>query len=159
MKTLIVYDSVFGNTEQIARAIGQTLGAPEEAETLHVNKVTPARLVGEELVIVGSPTRGFRPTETMRKFLDSIPGDALQGMKVAAFDTRISIGDVNNALLTVFVRIFGYAAQPMANKLIKKGGTLVAPPEGFFVKGSEGPLKDGERERAAEWARRIAQTE
>ena len=157
MKTLIVYDSVFGNTEQIARAIGQALGAPEQAETLHVTKVTPARLIGEELVIVGSPTRGFRPTETNTKFQDAIPGDGLNGIKVAAFDTRISVADVNNRVLNLFVKIFGYAAQPIAKKLTKKGGTLVAAPEGFFVKGSEGPLKDGERERAAEWGKSITQ--
>jgi hypothetical protein len=36
---------------------------------------------------------------------------------------------------------------------VKKGGELVFPPEGFLVKKSEGPLKDGELERAAEWAK------
>jgi hypothetical protein len=74
-----------------------------------------------------------------------------------SFDTRVSIRDIDNRLLNLFVRLFGYAAQPIANKLVKKGGTLVTPPEGFFVKGSEGPLKDGERDRAIEWARAIAQ--
>jgi flavodoxin len=157
MTTLIVYDSVFGNTEQVARVIGQTLGSPEQAEVLPVSKVVPARLVGEALIIVGSPTRGFRPTPAMTKFLDSLPRDSLHGIRVAAFDTRIALSDVNNGLLNVFVKVFGYAAQPIANKLVKKGGTLVVPPEGFFVKGSEGPLKEGERERAAKWAKTLVQ--
>jgi flavodoxin len=49
----------------------------------------------------------------------------------------------------------GYAAKPIADKLKKKGGKLVLPPEGFFVQGSEGPLKEGEVERAAEWAKQL----
>lgn len=67
-------------------------------------------------------------------------------------DTRISVNDANSRLLTVLVKIFGYAAKPIAKKLIKKGGKLLIPPEGFFVKDSEGPLKAGELERAANWA-------
>jgi len=50
---------------------------------------------------------------------------------------------------------FGYAAKPIADILVKKGGELFAPPEGFFVKGREGPLKDGELQRAAIWARAL----
>lgn len=53
------------------------------------------------------------------------------------------------------VKIFGYAAEPIARQLMKKGGTLALPPEGFYVKASEGPLKDGELDRAAAWARQI----
>jgi hypothetical protein len=79
----------------------------------------------------------------------------LKGVQVAAFDTRMIIEEVNNKILTVMVSIFGYAAKPIADGLVKKGGTPSAPPEGFFVKGSEGPLKDGELERAAEWGKRI----
>jgi flavodoxin len=157
MKALIVYDSVFGNTEQVAQAIGQALGLPAQVETLRVNQVAPTRLAGTTLLIVGSPTRGFRPTEAVMKFVDAIPQYGLIGTRVAAFDTRISARDIDNRLLNLLVRLFGYAAQPIANKLVKKGGTLVTPPEGFYVKGSEGPLKDGERDRALEWARTIAQ--
>jgi hypothetical protein len=40
-----------------------------------------------------------------------------------------------------------------ADRLAKKGGTLIAQPEGFFVKGSEGPLKDNELERASAWVK------
>ena len=54
-----------------------------------------------------------------------------------------------------FVRLFGYAAKPIADRLQKRGGVLVVPPEGFYVEGTEGPLQEGELERASEWARRI----
>jgi len=61
MKTLIVYDSFFGNTEKIAQAIGNSLSAKENIETLRVSEVKPEQLIGLELLIVGSPTRVFKP--------------------------------------------------------------------------------------------------
>ena len=63
--------------------------------------------------------------------------------------------EVGSAILKLFVRFFGYAAKPIAEKLIKKGGPQIMPPEGFFVEGREGPLRDGEIERAKEWAEEI----
>jgi len=76
--------------------------------------------------------------------LDKIPNRGLKNVKAAAFDTRISVADVNSRVLSGMVKLFGYAAKPIADKLQKKGGTLIAPPEEFIVQGNEGPLKDGE---------------
>jgi hypothetical protein len=59
-------------------------------------------------------------------------------------------------VLSFFVELFGYAAKPIADRLRKKGGSLVAPPEGFYVAGTEGPLLEGELDRAAQWAREMA---
>jgi len=56
------------------------------------------------------------------------------------------------------VKLFGYAAEPIAKRLGRKGGELAVTPEGFLVEGTEGPLKEGELERAAAWAERIAVT-
>jgi len=159
MKALVVYDSFFGNTEQIAQAIGRALGSPEEVEVLRVGNVKPEQLTGLELLIVGSPTRGFRPTPAISNLLKSVPKNGLKGVKVAAFDTRIALSDIDSRILPVFVKVFGYAAKPIADGLTKKGGELIIPPEGFFVKGSEGPLKDGELERAADWAKQIIATQ
>ena len=156
MSILIVYDSVFGNTEKIARAIGAALGSQENVETLRVSNVKPEQLAGLRLLIVGSPTRQFRPTAAMTSFLKRIPGNGLKGIKVAAFDTRITQSKIEETpVLAFFVRIFGYAAGPMAKTLQKKGGELIVPPEGFFVEGTEGPLKEGELDRAAGWADQI----
>jgi len=155
MKTLIVYDSVFGNTEQVARAIGNSLGSKETVETFRVSDVQQEHLTGLGTLIVGSPTRAFKPTKAITGFLKKIPSNGLSGVRVAAFDTRISTADVKSRLLNLLVKLFGYAAQPIADKLEKKGGKLIVPPEGFFVKDSEGPLKDGELERAANWAKTV----
>ncbi len=156
MKAMVVYDSGFGNTEKIARAIGGSLSLQADIETIHVSKVEPDQLTGIAMLIVGSPTQKFRPTGAITNFLKGIPQYSLQGVKVAAFDTRfpLSVIEKTRALL-FFVRIFGYAAKPIADRLQSKGGKLVIAPEGFFVEDVEGPLINGELERAAEWAKRI----
>jgi len=56
-------------------------------------------------------------------------------------------------LFNILEKVFGYAAKPITEKLQKKGGDLAIPPEGFIVKDSKGPLKDGELERAESWAK------
>ena len=153
MKTIVLYDSVFGNTEKIAQAIGAAL--PAAAAVVRVTEAGEDTLAGVNLLIVGSPTRAFRPSEGMQNFLKRLPAGGLKGVKVAAFDTRMDVKEVNNKILTVMVSIFGYAAKPIADGLVKRGGELILPPEGFIVKGGEGPLKEGELERAGAWAKKI----
>jgi flavodoxin len=157
MKALIIYDSFFGNTERIAQAIGNALGSPEDVEILRVGNVKPEQLMGLKLLVVGSPTRGFRPTPAISNLLKSIPKNGLSGVKVAAFDTRFTMDEIESSvfILRILVNLFGYAAKPIADRLEKKGGELIIPPEGFFVAGTEGPLKEGELERAGDWARQI----
>lgn len=155
MKILVIYDSIFGNTEKIARAVVKSLGDGNDVMVVRTADVKNDQLIGLDFLAVGSPTRAFSPTPAMKDFLKQIPKGSLKGVKTIAFDTRIALRDVNSPVLSVFVKIFGYAAQPIANQLVKKGAELVFPPEGFYVKGSEGPLKDGELERAQEWGRRI----
>jgi len=155
MKALVVYDSFFGNTEQIAQAVGAALESAGEVEVRRVTDVSPDQLTGYDLVVVGSPTRAFRPSPNTKAFLNAIPAGGLQGVKVTTFDTRVSPEDAGSAVLKFFVKLFGYAAEPMAKKLQQKGGALVIPPEGFYVLGSEGPLRDGELDRAANWARQM----
>lgn len=108
-----------------------------------------------DLLIVGSPTQGFQPTPATKTLLDGIPTQGLAGVKVAAFDSRMMVEDINVWIFTVMVRFLGYAAKPIANRLEKKGGTLLMPPEGFLVTGKEGLLRESEVERAAAWAREL----
>jgi flavodoxin len=157
MKAMVVYDSAYGNTEKVAQAIGRALGSPQEVEIARVGSVAPGALAGLSLLVVGSPTQKFRPLGTISAFLKGIPPGGLAGVRVAAFDTRIPQAKVDEIrILAFFVKLLGYAAQPMADRLLKKGGALAVPPEGFYVADTEGPLLDGELERAAAWAGRIA---
>jgi len=143
MKVLIVYDSVYGNTERIAKAVGDAIAG--EVKVLRVGEVHSSELKTFDLLIVSSPTQGGRPTLVIQEFLKTLE-PVVKGINVAAFDTRLS---------TRLVGIFGYAAVRIADSLKRNGGILIAPPEGFFVRGKEGPLKEGELERAARWAKEI----
>ena len=156
MKAVVIYDSAFGNTERIAQAICGALDSSAEVQTVRASQVQPAQLTGLDLLVVGSPTQKFRPLPAVTQLLKSIPEGGLKGVKVAAFDTRIPESEIEkHRVLSFFVRIFGYAAKPIADRLEKKGGELVASPEGFYVGGTEGPLLVGELDRATDWAQQI----
>jgi flavodoxin len=156
MKALVAYDSAYGNTEQVAQAIGAALGSQGDVAVVRVGDVQPAQLEGLSLLVVGSPTQKFSPTGPTNNLIKRIPRSGLQGVKVAAFDTRFPPSELDRIrILAFFVRLFGYAAEPIAEKLEKKGGELAIPPEGFYVSGTEGPLLEGELERAADWANQI----
>jgi flavodoxin len=119
MKTLVVYDSKHGNTEKIAKMIGEATGG----QVCHVGTVNPADLTGCDLLIVGSPTHGGFPTENIVDMLKAALGP--QGLRVAAFDTRTK------------TTVFGYAAPKIARRLEKNGGQLQVTPEGFLYAASK----------------------
>jgi len=149
---LVIYDSIFGNTAKIAKAIGEALG---DADVKKVTEVTPPDLDDLKVLFVGSPTRGFNPTPDIKNFLKGLNKGALNGIKAAAFDTRIPYENADPAFLRLMIRWFGYADEKMIKQLSRAGADLAIDSEGFGVKDSEGPLIDGEIERAKAWAVRI----
>ena len=156
MKALVIYDSVFGNTEKVARAIAAGLGKKAAVELKRPAEVTLDGLAGYDLLLVGSPTRGFRATEATVALLKGLPAGCLKGRRAAAFDTRIDAKDIKQAALRFMVNTGGYAAQKIADRLKKAGAELAAAPEGFIVEATEGPLRSGELERAAAWGETLA---
>jgi flavodoxin I len=154
MKTLILFDSYFGNTEQIAHAVAKAFD-PETTTTKRIVETTSGDLFGVTLLIIGSPTRGFRPTEGGTAFFKNNLPTNMSGIKVAVFDTRIALETIKSKALRFMVNTGGYAASTMAKQLTKKRATLMAPPEGFLVTGEQGPLKEGEIERATEWGKQL----
>lgn len=149
MKSLVIYDSVYGNTENIAQAIGK--GLTGEVTVARVSDVKASELQTVDLLIVGSPVHGGRPTPAIDALLQQIPAHALEGKRVAAFDTRFE-AEEQGIGLRLLMSVIRYAAERIAKELAKKGGKLVAEPEGFIVEDKEGPLKQGELERAGSWA-------
>jgi len=158
MKTLVVYDSFFGNTEKIAVAIGKAFGNTKEVTICKAADVKPDMLDGLDYLIVGSPTRAFSPSPATKSFLKDIPSKKLAGVKVVAFDTRIAMTDKLPGFLRFMAKLFGYADKPILDGLKKKGGEETVPSEGFFVLDSEGPLEKGEIERAVLWVKQIKKT-
>jgi flavodoxin len=156
-KALVIYDSTYGNTEKIAQAIAGVLASEAIVETKRVGEVSPEALGSSDLLVIGSPTQGFRPTKTVMDFLKRLGTHGLTGVKTAAFDTRFDVAKLQSGALRLLVKTGGYAAPRMAKGLTKAGGTLVLPPEGFYVEDTEGPLRAGELDRAAVWAKSALQ--
>ncbi len=168
MKTVVAYESMYGNTRQVAEAIAEGLG---NAEILAVNDGDAGAADDADLVVAGGPTHMHGLATTMsrkgtgqaaeeegtelepgavdgpglRKWLADRNGG---GMRAAAFDTRID----KSPMLT------GAASRGIAKRLRKAGFEVIADPESFFVEDSEGPLADGELERAKAWGAELAKT-
>jgi flavodoxin len=146
MKKVVVYDSQFGNTKTVALAIANSLSI----KAVSVTDINVSGIKDLDLLVIGSPTNGGRATEAIQKFISNLPDNEMKNIKVAVFDTRFLESDLKFAL-KLLIKTIGYAAPKMADMLRKKGATLIRPPEGFIVKGKEGPLADGEIERAKKW--------
>lgn len=154
MKACIIYDSAYGNTEAIAKAIGT--GLTGEVKVERVDEAKPSELRAFDLLVFGSPVHGGRPTPALDAFVKALPADSLQGINVAAFDTRFE-AEGHGLGLWLVMNVLRYAADRLAKDLVKKGGRLIAEPEGFIVEDKEGPLKQGELERASKWAKSISE--
>jgi flavodoxin I len=145
VKAIIIYDSLYGNTEKIANSVAQGIGG--EVKVVKAGEAKAGEIGSYDLVLIGSPTQGGRQTAAVKTFLDSIPEGALKNKSVAAFDTRLT---------TKLVKLFGYAAGRIHDDLKEKGANLLAPAEPFYVNKGKGPaLVDGEAERAAAWGKTI----
>ncbi len=159
MKALVVYESFWGNTAAIARAIAEGIG---DARAMTTDAATPELVAGSDLIVAGAPLLGFRlPTEemrqtlpsqrgmpqpadiahpSMRSWLESLPPGHGAG---AAFETRISWSP-------------GSAAKAIEKELVAAGYASAGPVGKFLVTGRYGPLKDGELERARAWGAELA---
>lgn len=156
MKIYIIYDSFFGNTEKIAQAINKSLKTTKnETELLHIDKAVIKDLKDADLIVLGSPTRAFRPTEKLQAFLRKLKKENYQNTKFVSFDTRVSLNQVNSKILNVLVKFFGYATNYIDKSIKSKSLTLINNSTGFFVDDKEGPLKNGEEKRASVWIQNI----
>jgi flavodoxin len=135
MKTLVIYDSNFGNSKMIADAIAETV----QGRAISVKEISAEMMEKVNLLIVGSPINAWQATEKIRQFLNKLPQGSLVGVQAAAFDTRVKIF------------ISGNAAKKISKSLVEKGAIIISEPKGFYVKGNEGPLLDGEIDNAKKW--------
>lgn len=144
MKSLIIYESEYGNTEKIARAIADALGQYGDARTASVDSLDRVDSQGLNVLVVGAPTQRHGLPAAVRDLLERTPQDELRGVGALAFDTRYRRARW----------ITGSAAKEIAKQLRRMGCKLLSEPESFFVEGAEGPLESGEEDRARAWAAR-----
>ncbi len=146
MESLVVYDSKFGNTQKVAEAVADGLRARGAVRLLGLNTVLPQKLGRVDLLFVGGPTQAHGMSARMRQFLDALVTRSAPGMLAATFDTRFRMPAM----------ISGSAAKTIARKLRGAGVRMFAPPQSFFVSQGVPELEEGETERAAAWAKDIA---
>lgn len=157
MRALVVFESMYGNTRQVAEAVADGLRSGMEVEVTEVGSAP--RAVGEEvhLLVVGGPTHAFglswpRTRQTaaeqanghrvptgpgLREWLRSVT--VLSGTMSATFDTKARL------------RLPGSAARGARRRLARLG-CAVLDTANFYVEGLRGPLMPGETERAGQWA-------
>lgn len=158
MYVLVVYESMFGNTAAIARAVARGIAEHVQVGVAEVNMRPDVTEV--DALVVGGPTHAFglsrpatradavrqgahAPTEVgLREWLATL---RRPGLAVAAFDTRVA---------TAFPT--GSAAKRAAKALRRAECRLLAPAESFLVTGTKGPLRDGELDRARRWGAELA---
>jgi len=128
MNALIVYDSQFGNTERIARAIAEWLGS---ARLLRVEAADALERTTCNLLIAAGPTQRQKTSPAMQAWLERLPRGALKDVPAAAFDTRYRM----SRFLT------GSAAQRIASRL-KRAGKLLRGAQCAAAR-REAPPRDG----------------
>ncbi len=160
MRAIVIYESHWGNTAAVARAIAEGLG--HDTPALATDEATDAAMADVDLVVAGAPVIAFSlaggfarkqiagdtkaPTPPdlshplMREWLDGVaPGSAWY----AAFETRIWWSPRG-------------ATGTIERRLKRAGYQRLTKAERFLVAGSYGPLKDGELERARAWGAELA---
>lgn len=156
MNAIVVFDSLHGNTERVAHAIGEALEPLGEVRVLRTTEIPPGTTA--DAWVVGGPTQNHGMSRPLASLVDGMPGGSLRDVPVATFDTRYRYPRLMS----------GSAAHSAAGHLRKAGCRLVTDPESFFVQ--EGPrpagggkplpgtehLEEGELERARAWGARLA---
>lgn len=145
MNALVIYDTTFGNTQQIAQVIAHVLREQGFVRLSPVAETGTSELKGIHVLVLGCPTQSYGLTPGTRTFFENIPRGTLHGLMAAAFDTRYRIAEALSCS----------AAWAIADQLQEAGASLLVAPESFFVVAREGPLEERELERAERWAHTI----
>jgi hypothetical protein len=171
MKAVVIYESMYGNTHQIANAIGEGLRSVAEVVVVPVGAADAELVKSADVVVVGGPTHahGMSHASTRKGVVDAAekPGSDLvlepdaddPGLRewfasldrvftsAAAFDTRFDLP----------AAVTGRASKGIARKLRHHGATLIADPESFFVK-KDNHLEPDQEARAREWGAQLARS-
>ncbi|HEX6236158.1 MAG TPA: flavodoxin family protein [Acidimicrobiales bacterium] len=167
MRALVVYESMYGNTQAVAEAVADGLRHGTDIDTVEAVEVGAAPRDVErdvDLLVVGAPTHAFslsRPNSRadaakrsdrplvstgigIREWIAGLPRTTAAG-GVATFDTRLRRP-----------RLPGSAARAALRRMRRLGWRPAARAASFWVEGTTGPLSDGELERARRWGTELA---
>ena len=146
MNSLVIYFSKFGNTQKVADAIGETLRSACAVRVVDLIKIGESDLKEADLIVMGVPTHRMNLPEDVKSAFEKLPRHILRHKSVAGFDTSYKMSWWLSKLT---------ASRKLLRNLKRLGGKRIVPPETFHVVAREGPMCDGEIERAGNWARQI----
>jgi flavorubredoxin len=131
-KALVIYDTVYGNTEKVAKALATGLeSGGVDVHVVKVDKVNFDGLAEFDLLCVGSPTQAWNASKPTKEFLERLQSlKGLTGKKAFAFDTKMKS------------RLAGNAGEKVEKKLKDAGLTIAKHRESAIVEGREGPLEE-----------------
>ena len=160
MDAIVVYESLWGNTAEVARAVAEGLGPG--ARALRTDEVRPEDVTGAELVVAGAPVLGFKlSSERMRDGIRQNPGKGpapdLSCPLLRAWLAGLDPGSGWGQRSTRRCAARSARALPRSRGCWRRPALRsLAEPEGFVVRGKHGPLRDGELERARAWGEELA---
>jgi hypothetical protein len=160
MRALVVYESMFHNTQRVAESIASGLRPEMDAIVLEVGTAPSLVETPIDLLVLGGPTQAFRMSRPesrkgatkktdsavvsqgigIREWISAQKGHSIR-VSAATFDTRFKMS----------VGLTGSAARSAQRKLRKAGFAMIASAESFFVEHETGPLHPGEEDRAFQW--------
>lgn len=169
MRSIVVYESMFGNTHEVAERVAEALTEVGEVRVVPVSSATVADIADVELLVVGGPTHVHGMTSKssrrsaaemaqedpaldldedaggpgLREWIKELPKG--NGRFCAAFDTRVDKPEM----------LTGSAARGIARRLHRHGYSELIDHESFVLDGN-GPIAESELERATAWGQKLA---
>ncbi len=132
MRTLIIYDSLYGNTEKVAGALARGMrGGGVDVDCVRANTVDIGTLGAYDTLVIGGPTHKLGLSDTMKAFMKQFKDAGVTNKKAFAFDTKLKS------------RFAGSAGKKIEQQMKQSGINVVKPYVSAIVTGSEGPLKEG----------------
>jgi hypothetical protein len=158
MKAVVVYESLWGNTEVVAKAIAEGIGP--DAQVFSTAEVSPEIAAQADLLVAGAPLQAFSlPTARTRESISFATGPKpdLSAPTLRSWLERLPAGHGRYAAFDTKIRWSpGSAANVIDHELTRAGYTPISGTQHFVVAGKFGPLKEGEVERARAWGRELA---
>jgi len=155
MKGIVVFDSVYGNTKQVADAIAEQIRADgHTADTLNLGE-TESRKVEGDFMFVGSPTRMGRMTKNAKVFVEGLDAEYWKSRPIVAFDTVGPFPEDAEKRKIWLGRVTKSAATRMQDNARERG--LRVHPEALHiaVTGFKGPLASDALDIARDFTHRF----
>lgn len=148
MKSVVVYDSYFGNTEMVAKTIQEVFQQSHNSKLIHISEAYDLDIDSYDLIVIGSPTRYYKPTEPIVALVREVRA---YSVNVGFFDTRMDAE--GHWLLGPVEKLLGFAVDTMVSLIENGEATMDIEPLGVYVKSTKGPIRKTSVNDIQAWAK------